>query len=44
LQPVELGAILGDLIEVRGLAASTRVVMNPPDDLLDGRRVREETE
>jgi RND family efflux transporter MFP subunit len=41
LRSVDLGAKVGDLIEVRDLNAGTRVVIRPPEDLADGRAVRQ---
>jgi RND family efflux transporter MFP subunit len=41
LRPVEIGAKVGDQIEVRDLSAGTRVVVRPPEDLVDGRAVRQ---
>jgi RND family efflux transporter MFP subunit len=39
--PVELGAEMGDMVEVRrGLAAGDRVVLHPPESLANGSRVR----
>jgi len=43
LRPVDLGAQVGDLIEVRGLNAGTRVVIRPPEDIVDGRAVKQAT-
>ena len=43
LRPVELGAKVGDLIEVRGLDAGTRVVLRPVEGLMDGRAVKQES-
>jgi RND family efflux transporter MFP subunit len=42
IRAVELGDKLGDLVEVRGLEAGTRVVIRPSADLAAGRAVREE--
>ena len=42
LRPVELGAKLGDQVEVRGLAAGTRVVLRPPANLRDGQPVKDD--
>jgi RND family efflux transporter MFP subunit len=41
LRSVDLGSKVGDLIEVRDLNAGTRVVIRPPEDLADGRAVRQ---
>jgi RND family efflux transporter MFP subunit len=41
LRRVDLGAKVGDLIEVRNLKAATRVVIGPPEDIVDGRAVRQ---
>ncbi|MDR6625513.1 efflux RND transporter periplasmic adaptor subunit [Caulobacter segnis] len=39
--PVRVGAVGGDLTEIRsGVAAGTRVIEKPPADLRDGQRVR----
>lgn len=43
LRRVDLGAKVGDQIEVRDLAAGTRVVVRPPEDLDDGRAVKQAT-
>jgi len=43
LQPVDLGMKVGDQIEVRDLKAGTRVVIRPPEDLDDGRAVKQAT-
>jgi RND family efflux transporter MFP subunit len=43
LQPVDLGMKVGDQIEVRDLKAGTRVVIRPPEDLVDGRAVKQAT-
>jgi RND family efflux transporter MFP subunit len=40
LTPVEGGRVIGDLVQVAGLAAGDRVVVKPPDRLDDGERVR----
>jgi len=38
---VELGGTMGDMVEVRqGLAVGDRVVLNPPEGLKDGARVK----
>lgn len=42
LQRVETGTQIGDQIEVRGLAAGTRVVIRPPPGLADGRAITAE--
>lgn len=42
LRPVDLGAKMGNQIEVRGLDAGTRVVLRPPEGLVDGRAVKQE--
>jgi hypothetical protein len=42
LQRVETGTQIGDQIEVRGLAAGTRVVIRPPPGLSDGRAITAE--
>jgi RND family efflux transporter MFP subunit len=42
LRSVDLGAKVGDQIEVRGLGAGTRVVIRPQKGLGDGRAVKEE--
>lgn len=42
LQHVDTGAKVGDQIEIRGLDAGTRVVIRPPEGLVDGRAVTEE--
>jgi RND family efflux transporter MFP subunit len=39
LTAVRLGPKIGDLIQVDGVAAGTRVVIDPPPDLADGRSV-----
>ncbi|WP_440638254.1 efflux RND transporter periplasmic adaptor subunit [Bradyrhizobium sp. PUT101] len=41
LRPVDLGAKVGDQIEVRDLKAGTRVVIRPPEDLADGHAVKQ---
>jgi RND family efflux transporter MFP subunit len=41
LQPVQVGTGVGDLVAVSGLDAGTRVVLNPPEDLTEGRTVKE---
>lgn len=41
LRRVDIGAKVGDQIEVRDLNAGTRVVIRPPEDLADGRAVRQ---
>lgn len=41
LRPVDLGAKVGDQIEVRDLKAGTRVVIRPPEDLVDGHAVKQ---
>ena len=39
--PVEMGGAMGEMVEVRrGLAPGDRVVLNPPEGLKDGARVR----
>ncbi|HZR68256.1 MAG TPA: efflux RND transporter periplasmic adaptor subunit [Burkholderiales bacterium] len=38
--PVETGRTLGDLLEVKGVAAGDRVVLRPDEHLRDGERVR----
>ncbi len=43
LRSVDLGAKVGDQIEVRDLNAGTRVVIRPSEDLVDGRAVRQAT-
>lgn len=43
LRNVTLGATAGDKVEVRSLAAGTRVVVRPPDLLRNGRSVSEGT-
>ncbi len=43
LRSVDLGAQVGDQIEVRDLKAGTRVVVRPLDDLVDGRAVKQAT-
>lgn len=43
LQPVELGEKIADQIAVRGLVAGTRVVVRPPEGLLSGQPVKEES-
>ena len=43
LRNVTLGATAGDKVEVRSLAAGTRVVVGPPDLLRNGRSVSEDT-
>jgi HlyD family secretion protein len=39
ITPVTLGGKVGDLVRVDALAAGTRVVINPPEKLADGRAV-----
>ena len=39
LRRVDLGAKVGDQVEVRDLKAGTRVVLRPPQDLVDGHAV-----
>jgi RND family efflux transporter MFP subunit len=41
---VEVGAKIGEQIEVRGLEAGTRVIKMPPEGLSDGRMVSEDAE
>ena len=41
LRPVKLGAEIGDLVAISGLEAGTRVVINPPETLEEGRAVKE---
>lgn len=41
LRRVDLGAKVGDQIEVRDLNAGTRVVVRPPEDLVDGHAVKQ---
>jgi multidrug efflux pump subunit AcrA (membrane-fusion protein) len=41
LRSVDLGAKVGDLIEVRDLKAGMRVVIRPPEDLVDGHAVKQ---
>jgi RND family efflux transporter MFP subunit len=41
MRRVDLGAKLGDQIEVRGLEAGTRVIIRPLEGLADGRAVKE---
>jgi RND family efflux transporter MFP subunit len=43
LRPVDLGAKVGDQIEVRDLNAGTRVVIRPLEDLVDGHAVKQAT-
>ncbi|MHB0771702.1 efflux RND transporter periplasmic adaptor subunit [Bradyrhizobium sp. 5.13L] len=43
LRSVDLGAKVGDQIEVRDLGAGTRVVIRPSEDLGDGRAVKQAT-
>ncbi|WP_375161438.1 hypothetical protein [Bradyrhizobium sp. RDT46] len=43
LRSVDLGAKIGDQIEVRDLKAGTRVVVRPLEDLVDGRAVKQAT-
>ena len=43
LRKVDLGAKVGDQIEVRDLKAGTRVVVRPLEDLVDGRAVKQAT-
>ena len=43
LRPVELGGKTGSLIEVHGLNVGTRVIIDPPPDLTDGRSVKQRT-
>jgi hypothetical protein len=38
---VQVGTGVGDLVAVSGLDAGTRVVLNPPEDLTEGRTVKE---
>jgi len=38
--PVETGRTLGDLLEVKGVAAGDRVVLRPDEHVRDGERVR----
>jgi multidrug efflux pump subunit AcrA (membrane-fusion protein) len=38
--PVETGAKLGDLVEVRGLKPGDRVALKPLDKLSDGARIK----
>ena len=40
---IEIGAKLGDMIEVRGVQPGDRVVVKPLDAQLDGRKVKVET-
>jgi RND family efflux transporter MFP subunit len=42
LRAVETGEALGGQIEVRGLSAGTRVIVQPPENLTDGRAVKQE--
>lgn len=42
MRPVELGAKIGDQIEIHGLDLGTRVVILPPQGLTDGHAVNEE--
>ena len=39
MTPVTVGGTLGDLVRVDGLSPGTRVVINPPEKLADGRAV-----
>jgi RND family efflux transporter MFP subunit len=41
LRRVDTGAKVGDQIEVRDLDAGTRVVIRPPEDVVDGRAVKQ---
>jgi multidrug efflux pump subunit AcrA (membrane-fusion protein) len=41
LRSVDLGAKVGDQIEVHDLNAGTRVVVRPPEDLVDGRAIKQ---
>ena len=43
LRPVDLGGKTGSLVEVHGLNADTRVIIDPPQDLTDGRSVKQRT-
>jgi RND family efflux transporter MFP subunit len=43
LQSVDLGMKVGDQIEVRDLNAGTRVVVRPPENIVDGRAVKQAT-
>ncbi len=43
IRPVKIGAEIGDQVTVSGLEAGTRVVLNPPEDLIEGRAVKEAT-
>ena len=38
---MKLGAEIGDLVAISGLEAGTRVVINPPETLEEGRAVKE---
>lgn len=39
--PVKIGAEIGDLVAVSGLTEGTRVIVNPPEGLTEGRAVTE---
>lgn len=40
LRPVELGSKVGDKIEIHGIAPGTRVLVQPPAGVVDGRAVK----
>jgi hypothetical protein len=43
LRRADLGAKMGDQIEVRNLNAGSRVVVRPPEDIVDGHAVKQAT-